>query len=227
MCPGLRVVGAEDAEIGFEFLICLFGLSVGLRVVGSGEFNIIFQETGEFSCKCRGELGTTIRDEGVMKAKAFEYIVKKELHDSGCINGFAARSKNHPLCKAMVNYDHDRIKTRGGQKVGDEVDGELLERESGDRWYGTEEWGGGVGVDLVLLTDRTSIDKIFDKGSKSWPPVVSLKDGLGVKDAHMAREGRGVYDMQECRSGGWGNKHPTFKVQMTIVVVPVRESRVR
>ena len=27
--------------------------------------------------------------------------------------------------------------------------------------------------------------------------------------------------------GGQGNKHPTFKVQMTIVVVPVREGGVR
>ena len=36
-----------------------------------------------------------------------------------------------------------------------------------------------------------------------------------------------MYGMQECRSGGQGNKHPTFKVQMTIVVVPVRKGGVR
>ena len=45
----MRVVGTEDAEIGFEFLIGSFGLSIGLRVVGGGEFDIIFQETGKFS----------------------------------------------------------------------------------------------------------------------------------------------------------------------------------
>ena len=33
--------------------------------------------------------------------------------------------------------------------------------------------------------------------------------------------------MQKCRMGGRGNKHPTFKVQMTIIVVPVREGGVR
>ena len=43
-----------------------------------------------------------------------------------------------------------------------------------------------MGVDLVLLTDRTSINKILDEGGKSWPPVVSLKDGLGVEDSHNA-----------------------------------------
>ena len=46
-----------------------------------------------------------------MKAKVFEYIVEKKLGNSGSVNGFEARSKNHPLCKAMVNYNHDRIKT--------------------------------------------------------------------------------------------------------------------
>ena len=54
---------------------------------------------------------TLIRDEGVMKAKVFEYIVKKELGDFGCVNDFVARSKNYPLCKAMVDHDHDRIET--------------------------------------------------------------------------------------------------------------------
>ena len=84
-----------------------------------------------------------------------------------------------------------------------------------------------MGVDLVLLTDHTSINKMFDEGSKSWPPVVPLEDGLGVKDAHMAQEGRRMYGMQEWRSGGWGNKHATFKIQMTIVIVPVKEGGVR
>ena len=111
MHPGLRVVGTEDAEIGFEFLIGSFSLSVGLRVVGSGEFDVIFQETGKLSCERRGELGTTIRDKGVMKAKAFEYIVKKELSDPGCINGFATRSENYPFSKAMVDHDQDRIES--------------------------------------------------------------------------------------------------------------------
>ena len=162
-----------------------------------------------------------------MKAKAFEYIVKKELGNSSCINGFGTRSKNHPLCKAVVDYDHDRIETQGWWNVGDEVNGELLERKSSCGWYGTKGWSSRVGIDLVLLTDRASINKLFDEGSKTWPLVVSFKDGLGAKDAHMAREGGRVYGMQKCRMGGRGNKHPTFKVQMTIVIVPVRESGVR
>ena len=61
-----------------------------------------------------------------MKAKAFEYIVEKELGNSSCVNGFGARSKNYPLCKAVVDYNHDRIETQGWRKVGDEVDGGCL-----------------------------------------------------------------------------------------------------
>ena len=131
MCPGLRVVSTEDVEIGFEFLIGSFGLSIGLRVVGSGEFDVIFQEMGKLSCECRDELGTMIRDKGVMKAKVFEYVVKKELSDPGCINGFATRSKNYPLSKAVVDHNQNRIESRGRREVGDEVDRELFEWERG------------------------------------------------------------------------------------------------
>ena len=43
--PFSRVVGAEDAEIGLKFLIGLFGLSVGLRMVGCGESYVVVEET--------------------------------------------------------------------------------------------------------------------------------------------------------------------------------------
>ena len=36
-----------------------------------------------------------------------------------------------------------------------------------------------------------------------------------------------MYGMQESRSGGQGNKHLSFKVQIAIVVVPVREGGAR
>ena len=43
--PFSRVIGAKDAEISLEFLIGLFSLSVGLRVVGGGESNVVVEET--------------------------------------------------------------------------------------------------------------------------------------------------------------------------------------
>ena len=42
--PFSRVIGAEDAEVGLEFLIGSFSLSVGLRMVGSGESYVVVEE---------------------------------------------------------------------------------------------------------------------------------------------------------------------------------------
>ena len=44
VCPFPRVVGTEDAEIGFDLLIGPFGLSVCLRVVCSGELDVVLEE---------------------------------------------------------------------------------------------------------------------------------------------------------------------------------------
>ena len=60
------VVGVEDMVISFKFLICSFSLSISLRVVGSGEANIIFEEVGKFFSKGRSKLETTIGDESIM-----------------------------------------------------------------------------------------------------------------------------------------------------------------
>ena len=42
--PFSQVIGAEDAEISLEFLIGSFSLSVGLRMIGSGESYVIIEE---------------------------------------------------------------------------------------------------------------------------------------------------------------------------------------
>ena len=45
VCPFPRVVGAEDAKICFNLLIGSFCLSICLRVICSGEFDIIVEES--------------------------------------------------------------------------------------------------------------------------------------------------------------------------------------
>ena len=64
-----------------------------------------------------------------MKTEALEYVVKKQLGNPSSVNGLLARCKNYPLSKAMVDHDHDRIKTRRGGEVGDEVNRELFKGE--------------------------------------------------------------------------------------------------
>ena len=76
--PRLRIVGAEDSKIGFDFLVSAFGLSVSLRMVGGGEADIVMEESGEFSSEGRGELGSSIRDQSVVETETFEHVVEKE-----------------------------------------------------------------------------------------------------------------------------------------------------
>ena len=62
VCPFLQIVGTKDAEISINLLVGSFGLSLHLRVVCGGEFDIILEEACKFSGKGRHELWASIRD---------------------------------------------------------------------------------------------------------------------------------------------------------------------
>ena len=85
--PLMGITGAKDTEVGFDFLIGPLGLSISLRVVRSGESNVVFEDSSEFFGERRGELGSSIRNEDVMKSEAFEYMVEKELCNTVCVDG--------------------------------------------------------------------------------------------------------------------------------------------
>ena len=53
-------------EICFELLIGSLSLSISLRMIGSGEANIIFEEMSEFLGKGRSELRASVGDEGIV-----------------------------------------------------------------------------------------------------------------------------------------------------------------
>ena len=122
-----------------------------------------------------------------MKTKAFEYDIKEQLSNSCGVNGLLARCKNYPLCKAMVDHDHDRIKSRRRREIGDEVNGKLLKGESDNGFDGKQRRHNGMRVSLVLLTNGATSDEVFDEGGKTWPPEISFQDSLGSKDPHMPR----------------------------------------
>ena len=64
-----------------------------------------------------------------METKAFKDVGKKKLGNAGSINVFGAGSKDYPLCKAMVDHDHQGIMAGRWGKISDEVNGKLLEWE--------------------------------------------------------------------------------------------------
>ena len=78
-----------------------------------------------------------------------------------------------------------------------------------------------MSVNLILLADGAASDEIFHKGGETRPPKVTVEDGLGVEDTHMAHKGRRMDRMKESRPGRGGNKHAISEVEMSIVVGPV------
>ena len=85
--PLMGITSTEDTKVGFDLLISSLGLSISLRVVRGGESNVVFEDSGEFLGKRRGELRSPIRNEGVVESKAFEYLVEKELGNTVCVDG--------------------------------------------------------------------------------------------------------------------------------------------
>ena len=156
-----------------------------------------------------------------MKTKVFEYEVKKQLGNSCSVNGLLARSKNYPLSKAMVDHDHDRIKSRRGREGGDEVDRELFEgeRDTGLDWE--QRRCNGVSVDLVLLADGTTCDEVFYKGGEARPPEIPFQNCFGAKDTHVTRQRGGMDRVEQGRASGRRYEHTISEVKMTVVERPV------
>ena len=60
--PFPQVVGTKDAEVSFNLLIGLLGLSICLGVVCSREFDVVLEEMCQFPGKGKGELWASVRD---------------------------------------------------------------------------------------------------------------------------------------------------------------------
>lgn len=67
---------AKDPEICLKFLIDLFKFTIGLRVVGSEESDIIRKKSGKLLDEIRGELGVIVRDDFVVEAKTRKNVFK-------------------------------------------------------------------------------------------------------------------------------------------------------
>ena len=86
----------------------------------------------------------------------FEYIVKKELGDSVCVNCFGTWGKNYSLRKAMVDHDHQRIEAARWGKISDKINRQLLEGKDGGGGDRGKRRGGRVGNNFILLAYSTA-----------------------------------------------------------------------
>jgi len=64
---------AIDPEVGLQFLVQPFSLSIGLRVIGGGKGYFIVKESSKLFCKLGCKLGTAVRNNLVVESKTFEH----------------------------------------------------------------------------------------------------------------------------------------------------------
>ena len=96
-------------------------------MVGSGKGDVVVKEAGKFSCKGRGELGSLVRDDSVVKAKLGKDVLKKDFGNVHRGGGLVARVEIYPLRKAMIYHNQNRVEATGGGQISDEIHGDLLE----------------------------------------------------------------------------------------------------
>ena len=99
-------------------------------------------------------------------------MFEKKLGYSCSIHGFGAGGKNYPLTKAMVDHDHDRIKTIDRREVGNEVDGEVLEEARALKGEGSDGWDCRMGEEFVCLANHTPRNIFPDIGGEAGLPVI-------------------------------------------------------
>ena len=87
-----------------------------------------------------------IRDNFVVEFKMEVYFVEKECCYSFGSDCFLSGVENYLLCKAMVNHNQQRVKTRGRGEIGDQVTQDLLEGVRGVGFDWGEWWDSGVCV---------------------------------------------------------------------------------
>ena len=65
-------------EICFNLLVDVFHFSVGLGVISSGEGKIVSKGFSKLFGKSRGKLGTSIRDDPIIKTEPGVHFMEKE-----------------------------------------------------------------------------------------------------------------------------------------------------
>jgi hypothetical protein len=109
--PCFRVGMTIDLEIRFQFLIEVFSLFIGLRMISCQWHNGVIKELGKGLREFGNELGTTIRDDLVIESELSINMLEEKFGYSFQGDRFQAWDNNYPLCKAMVCHNHDRIET--------------------------------------------------------------------------------------------------------------------
>ena len=130
-------------------------------------------------------MGSTVRDDFVVKAEAKVYFVEKECGDAFGSDVFLRGTDNHPLSKPVVDHDQKRIEAGGEGEVGDKVTGDLLEGAGCGGADGGERQDSRMGVGFVLLAGCTTFDVSMDIRGEAGPPEFSCDELPGFEIARV------------------------------------------
>ena len=70
---GTRVGPTEGLKVCFNLLVDTFCLTISLRMIGSGEGEVVVEKFAKFFGKSRGKLWATIRDDFVVEPETEVY----------------------------------------------------------------------------------------------------------------------------------------------------------
>ena len=99
-------------------------------------------------------------------------MVEKKLGYFCSIHSFGARGENYPLTKAMVDHNHDRVKSIDQGEVGNEVDKDVLKGVRALKSKEGDGWNHRVSEDLVCLANHAAGNIFPDIGGEAGPPII-------------------------------------------------------
>jgi hypothetical protein len=91
-------------------------------MIGGRGCDGVIKEFSKSFREFRDELRASVRDNLVVESKSAVNMLEEKFCYTLQSDGFQARSNNYPLHKAVVDHDHNRIKSTGGREIHDEID---------------------------------------------------------------------------------------------------------
>ena len=192
------------AEAGDDGFVAVFGLAVGLRVVGGGHVALGAGGRDDGFPEVGGETGVSVGDEGFWPTVEAVDVVVEELGEAEGVDGGGARGDVKEFGETADKEGEGVVAAGGEGEVGDKVERDGGPRAVGDG-EGLEEPGGGEGCAVFAgLARGAGVDVGGDGVLEARPVEVLLKPSDGLLDAEMAgdRDVVGFLEERGVEGGG-------------------------
>ena len=182
-------LGAEEMQVLLHFTVHNFGLTIRLWVMCGRELRGNSESLADVRHDLRGELWTTIRDNGARKSVILPDMEKVEFCGVQSRSGLIARNELRFLGEA-VDHGENAIESVGKGKIGDEVRANIHPRHHA--WLKWDSSAGRLCVaSFEVCTPITAGDVRFDIGGQPGPIVMAFNEFLGFLITRVASD-RGV-----------------------------------